>query len=527
MDEMKTEKRQDMEIDSQRVLGAVLKRFWLIVVAAVLSAVISFVGTYFLITPKYESSAMFYVNNNSLSLSDVGITSSDLTASQKLVDSYIVILKTRDCLNEVIDYADVNRDYDDLEDMITAEAVNSTEIFRVTVTSPDPQEAEKIASAIAYILPNQISDIIEGTSAKIVDTAIVATKPSSPSYLNNTVLGFLIGLVLCATIVVLQEVFDVTIRTEEDINQRCSHPILAAVPDMAASTKGGYGYYYGYGNERTKDSAAKQKPTMIGAGISFAASEAYKLLRTKLQFSFAGEKDCRVLGVSSAMAGEGKSMSSVNLAYSLSQLNKKVLLIDCDMRRPSLATKLNLAKAPGLTNYLSGLSAFEELIQPCGLKHEENAFGVVTAGRNPPNPIELLSSEKMRKLLKALRNSYDYVILDLPPVGEVSDALAIAKETDGMLLVVRQNYCNGPLLASTVRQFEFVEARVLGVIFNAASEHSGSYGKKYYKKYSKYNKYNKYNPKSGGAYARAYRRAAEKNAAAARAEAAEKNNTKK
>lgn len=525
MDDMKTEKRQEMEIDSQRVLGAVLKRFWVISIVAVLGAVLSFLITFFLITPKYESSAMFYVNNNSLSLSDVGITSSDLTASQKLVDSYIVILKTRDCLDDVIDYADVNRDYEDLEDMITAEAVNATEIFRVTVTSPDPVEAEKIASAIAYILPNQISDIIEGTSAKIVDTAMVPTKPSSPSYVNNTILGFLAALVLCATIVVLQEVFDVTIRTEEDVTQRCPHPILAAVPDMSATTKGGYGYYYyGYGNSRPKDSAASKKnPTMIGGEISFAASEAYKLLRTKLQFSFAGEEDCRILGVSSAMAGEGKSMTAINLAYSLSQLDKKVLLIDCDMRRPSLAVKLNIAKAPGLSNYLSGQSEFRDLIQACGIPNDQNAFGVVTAGRNPPNPIELLSSEKMSKLLSRLRGSFDYVILDLPPVGEVSDALAIAKETDGMLLVVRQNYCNRPMLAETVRQFEFVDAKVLGVIFNAASEHSGGYGKKYYKKYSKYNKYGSY----GGAYAKAYRRAAEKNAAAARAEAKERSESEK
>ena len=523
MDDMKTEKRQDLEIDSQRVLGAVLKRFVLIMVVAVLGAVLSVLATYFLITPKYESSAMFYVNNNSFSLSDVGISSGDLTASQKLVDSYIVILKSRTCLDEVIDYADVNRDYEDLEDMITAEAVNSTEIFRVTVTSPDPVEAEKIASAIAYILPKQISDIIEGTSAKIMDAAMVPTKPSSPSYVNNTVIGFLLALVMCATVIVLQEIFDITIRTEDDVTQRCPHPILAAVPDMAASSKGGYGYYYyGYGNNRPKDpAAAKKNPTMIGGEISFAASEAYKLLRTKLQFSFADENDCRILGVSSAMAGEGKSMTSINLAYSLSQLDKKVLLIDCDMRRPSLAIKLNIAKAPGLSNYLSGQSEFRELIQPCGIAHDEEAFGVVVAGRNPPNPIELLSSEKMSKLLERLRDNFDYVILDLPPVGEVSDALAIAKETDGMLLVVRQNYCNRPMLAETVRQFEFVDAKVLGVIFNAASEHSGSYGKKYYKKYGKYG------GRSGGAYAKAYRRAAEKNAAAAKAEAKERSDIKK
>lgn len=509
MDEKRVEKKQEMEVDFQRVMRALWKRSWLIAVVAIVTAVVSFLGTFFFVTPQYESSAMFYVNNNSVSLGDIDISTGDISASKELVESYIVILMTRSTLNDIIDYAGVGRTYEELEKMITAAAVNSTEIFRVTVTSPDPVEAERIASAVAYVLPKRIGTIIESTSAKVVDTPIVAVRPSSPSYLNNAVVGFLIGMLLCAAVVVLREIFDITIRTEEDIIQNCPHPILAAVPDMTAASKGGY--YYGYGNNRGKESHAPKQPATIGPDISFAASEAYKLLRTKLQFAFAGENDCRVLGVSSGLAGEGKSLSTVNLAYSLSQLNKKVLLIDCDMRRPSLATKLSISKFPGLSNYLSGLCDFEELLQPCGIKDAEDAFSVVTAGRNPPNPIELLSSEKMNKLLSKLRKEYDYVILDLPPVGEVSDALAIAKQTDGMLLVVRQNYCNRLAVSAMVRQFEFVDAKVLGVIYNAAAEHNGTYGKKYYKKYGRYGQYAAY--KYASSYARAHKRAAEEKAA--------------
>jgi capsular exopolysaccharide synthesis family protein len=120
----------------------------------------------------------------------------------------------------------------------------------------------------------------------------------------------------------------------------------------------------------------------------------------------------------------------------------------------------------------------------------------VAAGRNPPNPVELLSSGRMEKLISRLRDSYDYIILDLPPVGEVSDALAVAKLTDGVLLVVRHNYCNRLALTSTVRQFEFVGARILGIVSNCANENVGAYGKKYYKKY-----HGRYE----GSYARAHR----------------------
>lgn len=488
MDDITKDKNGEIEIDFHRLAGEVFRKFWLVILMAVVGAVVTFLGTYYLITPQYQSSAMFYVNNSSLSVGDASfsLTSSDITASKSLVDSYIVILQTRESLNDVIDYAGVNRTYGDLQKMISAAAVNSTEIFEVVVTSPDPHEAEKIANAIAYILPKRIATIIDGTSAKVVDAAVVAAKPSSPSYTVNTLIGFLAGMVLTVSMIVFQELFDITIRTEEDISRSCKHPILATVPDMAAPSKGGS--YYTYNTKKQSSSKAGiaghgKQTVFVGSDISFAAAEAYKLLRTKLQFSFADDNDCRIIGVSSALSGEGKSLSAINLAHTLSQLDKRILLIDCDMRRPSLSTKLPIAKIPGLSNYLSGQCSLDELFQFCGIKNEEEAFTVIAAGRNPPNPVELLTSAKMGNMLKMLRRAYDYIILDLPPVGEVSDALAVAKYTDGMLLVARQNYGNRVEFSAAVRQFEFIDSRILGVVYNCATENSGSYGKRYYKRY--------------------------------------------
>lgn len=488
MDENRVERNEELEIDIQRLIGAVMRRIWLILLAAVSGAVISFLVTFFFVTPQYESSAMFYVNNNSLSVGDASfsLTSSDITASKSLVDSYIVIMQTRASLNDVIDYAEVNRSYDELKRMINASAVNSTEIFQVVVTSPDPQEAEKIANAIAYILPKRIASIIEGTSAKVVDAAVVAAKPSSPSYLVNTLIGFALGVTLSVSYIILRVIFDTTIRGEEDITMNTKHPILAAVPDMEAPSKGGYYYTSNTGQSNTPKTGltghTKQVP-LVGSEIGFAASEAYKLLRTRLQFSFADDSDCRVIGISSALSGEGKSLTAINLAHSFSQLGEKVLLIDCDMRRPSLSSKLPVAKAPGLSNFLSGQSSLDGVFQYCGLPGEEKAFAVIAAGRNPPNPVELLSSARMKKMLEALRKPYDYIILDLPPVGEVSDALVVAKSTDGMLLVSRQNYGDRVSFSSAIRQFEAVDSRILGVVMNAAQENTSGYGKRYKKYY--------------------------------------------
>ena len=476
MSEEIKEKDPLRETGIQRLVAHLLRKSWIVLLVSILTAAITFFATFYLITPQYESATLFYVNNNTLSLGDVGLSSGDLTTRKNLVDSYIVILESREYLLVVADYASVDRSYRELQDMITASSVNDTEIFQVVVTSPDAAEAQRIANAIVQTLPKRIEAIIEGASAKVVDSPIVATSPSFPSYTGNTVLGFLAGFMLSASCIVLYELFDVTIRSEEDVLQSCTQPVLAAVPDMMAQPKGGY-----YCREQKKRHGAgiagDKETALVGGGISFAASEAYKLLRTKLQFSFADDGGCHIIGVSSALAGEGKSISSVNLAHSLAQLEKRVLLIDCDMRRPSLSAKLSIRKAPGLSNYLTRQVHMDDVIQKYATG--ECAFYVISSGRNPPNPIELLSSARMRNALDQLRESYDYIILDLPPVGEVSDALVAAKLVDGILLVVRQNYCNRPELNDAIRQFCFAKTRILGIVLNCATGSGSRYGKRY------------------------------------------------
>ncbi len=479
---------EEMEIDLHRLIHALRNRSFLIGIVAVVCAVATFLGTYFFITPQYQSAAMFYVNNNALSLGEasLSISSADISASRGLVKSYIVILNTRETLSDVIAYSGVDRTVDQVKNMIAAEPVDSTEIFQVVVTSPDPQEAQTIAGAVAYILPKRISSIIEGSSAKIVDSAVVPSTPSSPSYIRNTIAGFAIGLVLATAWVILRALMDTTIRSEEDITQNCRNPVLAAIPDMEVPSKGGSDY--GYGKKRAYDRTggrSEKQVELVGGNISFAAAEAYKLLRTKLQYSFADEGDCRVIGISSALTGEGRSLTSVNLAYSVSQLGKRVLLVDSDMRHPSLAEKLPVQKTPGLSDFLSGQIQADELLQQCGIQEDEKAFHVISAGSVPPNPMELLSSRRMQKMLDILRQRYDYIILDLPPVGDVGDALAVSRLTDGMLLVVRQNYCDRIALSFAIHQFAFVDARILGIVLNCTTEDGSRYGKPYSRKYDR------------------------------------------
>lgn len=450
------------------VLSAAMKKSWLIALVALLCAGAVFLYTFLLVTPQYEATVKFYVNNSSVSVggTSISISSSDLTVSRNLVDSCIVILETRETLKNVIDYAGVDMDYENLLEVISAEAVDSTEIFRVTVTLPDPQNAEKIANAVAFILPKRIATVMEGTAAKVVEAAIVPTDCSAPSYVNNTIMGALLGLILAFAFVAVEEITDNTIRTEDDVKQACRYPVLASIPNMAATGKRDYGYDREWKVE-------KASGALVGTDISWGAAEAYKRLRTKLRFSVAGDEGSRVIGVTSSLSGEGKSLSSVNLAYSLSELGKRVILIDCDMRRPTVDKKLQIKRIPGISSYLNGRCELKTLVQPCDIDGKWDAFHVITAGKRTSTPNELLSSARMHNALMALRAEYDYIILDLPPVSEVSDAMTIAEKTDGILMVVREHYCDRKILIDSVEQLEYVNASILGIVLNCSSEANG------------------------------------------------------
>lgn len=214
-----------------------------------------------------------------------------------------------------------------------------------------------------------------------------------------------------------------------------------------------------------KLSAQEEECSVYGKDLSFAASEAYRLLRTNVLFALPDEKKCRIIGITSAGSGEGKSTTTLNLAYMLAEAGEKVLLIEGDMRLPTISRRLHLRQAPGLSNVLAGLSEIQEAVQESML-HER--LKVISSGDIPPNPSELLGAKCIHSLLEHLSEKYDFILMDLPPVTEVSDPLVASKLTDGMIMVVRQNYANRRVLADAMRQLHYAGAKVLGYVLACA-----------------------------------------------------------
>lgn len=237
-----------MQIGLLTLLKALWKRMWLVILAVLLCGAAGFCIARFCVTPMYKAGVMMYVNNNSLpSGGKDTISSSDLSAAQSLVDTYVVILNTRATLEEVADKANVNYSYDELKHMVSATAVNSTEVFEVTVTSADPEEAQRLVNTVTQVLPTRIASVVEGTSVRVVDNAVTPSKKASPSYSLYTMLGALVGFVVSVAYVILRELFDDRIHDEDSLLQMYhTIPVLAVIPELTSSSSAGYGGSYGY-----------------------------------------------------------------------------------------------------------------------------------------------------------------------------------------------------------------------------------------------------------------------------------------
>lgn len=205
--------------------------------------------------------------------------------------------------------------------------------------------------------------------------------------------------------------------------------------------------------------------------------EAYKALRTNLTFSLPGS-DCKVIGITSAFRHDGKSTNAANIAISFCQIDKKVMLIEGDLRKPTLSKKLNCRQVPGLADMLIGKHSLKECTRAT-TKHKH--LVVVPAGNIPPDPTWLFQSEQMATLVNGLKNHFDYIFVDLPPITSVADALILSPLMDGYLLVVRDNATEYRALADTLEQMRLTKAKVIGFIYNDAESAGGDKYYRYYK----------------------------------------------
>ena len=230
-------------------------------------------------------------------------------------------------------------------------------------------------------------------------------------------------------------------------------------------------------NKEVETDIAKKR-YILGPDTPFQAKEAYKALRTNVMFSMPGG-DCKCVGVTSAVPSEGKSTTAINLAISLAQIQKRVLLIDADMRIPSVAGRMKTKGAPGLSDFLVGEAKIDDAVRMV----DEYGIHVLPAGSIPPDPTGLLEAKQLEHLFSAIRKIYDFVIVDLPPVNSVPDAVILAKYIDGYLLAVREKVTRHKEVSEAMKRLHLANANIVGFVSNAGASRKEKYGRRYYRSY--------------------------------------------
>jgi len=333
-----------------------------------------------------------------------------------------------------------------------------------------------------------VSADLRASNIRIVDTAEVPVKPVWPRKAINLAISLAAGLLLGVGLVFLQEYVDDTLKTAEDVNRHLNVPTLGLVPRMGAlEGRKGYGYRYLYGSRRRKtdsgDLIAEPKLDVIAyEAPSSLMAEAYRSIRTSILLSFPDHPPKSVL-VTSAAPSEGKTVTAVNIAISLTQTGAKVVLIDADMRKPRASAVFAMKESVGLSSILTGTEGLKAAIQKSSIP---NLF-VIPCGPIPPNPGELIVAAAFRQLMDVLPQYFDYIIVDSPPVTNVSDSRILASICDATVLVVKALSTSRREAQTSVDQLQKAHGRLAGVVLNDVDVRAvGNYYSYYYTKYAEY-----------------------------------------
>ncbi|MGO1977063.1 polysaccharide biosynthesis tyrosine autokinase [Brachybacterium tyrofermentans] len=392
--------------------------------------------------PVYEASASILVRTGTSMAASERSEAADYTRKQ--LTTYTDLVTTPLVLDPVIASLDLDTDVEGLAERISADAPESTLLLTISVRSPTPEGAAELANAVAESLRTQVTGLEEASGPAAihlttVSSAVAPEHPARPNIPRDVALGALGALVAGGAVALFRGMSDDTIRGPEDLVPLSELPMLATVPE----------------HRRTGD----ELPTHSLLEPRGPHAEAHRELRTNLRCLETRSRLRSVL-VTSSVHGEGKSTTAFTLAGTLAHEGQRVLLVEADLRSPSLGRRVGLTGRPGLTTALLDGVAAEDLVQPLGT----TSLSILASGPLPPNPGPLLDSRRMSLLLKAATARYDTVVVDAPPVLALSDSTALAQQVSGTLLVVGSGRVRRAQVSRALRRLRLVEAPMLGTV---------------------------------------------------------------
>ncbi|MFD4142138.1 polysaccharide biosynthesis tyrosine autokinase [Streptomyces sp. NPDC058572] len=428
----------------------VLSRRWRVIALVTLLGTGAGILASTLATPEYRATTTLFASLQGDA--DTSQLNQGNSFTQARVQSYAEVVTSPEVTGPVIEYLRLRVTPGQLAERISAEAPLNTVLVRLTVTDTQAVRAARTSNALA----GRFAEVIRELESPDTDTsespvrltviqpAAVPSAPSSPQTTLNVALGLVVGLALGLGLGVALETVDTSMRDSKALAECLA---AAAGPPVLSSI--------------VHDPSASRRPVSLRDDTHGTRAEGFRKLRVNLQFAEVGKRP-KVIAVTSPLPREGKSSVSVNLAATLAEEGARVCLIDCDLRRPSVASALGLVRDAGLTTALLGK------VEVCDVLQSAGSFSVLTSGMIPPNPTQLLGSPQFESLLQELAEEFDHVVVDTAPVLPFADTPAMAHAVDGYLLVARAGRTSRSQVLDALRILDRVKVPVLGAVLNAA-----------------------------------------------------------
>ena len=384
------------------------------------------------------------------------VTLNDVNMNQKLTSTYGEIAKSELVLKQVIENLGLDTDVKDLGKNLIVKPVDDTAILSISVKDLNAEQSAVITNEIAKVFAAEATDIYKLDNVRQLSIAETPSAPANNTLTRDIILAVVIAICLVTGFAFLRFYLDDTVKHSDDVEKIFGLPMTGRISKSDTKKDG-------------VELVVEQLPKAI-------VSENIKSLRTNLQFT-AVDKNLKTILVTSTNASEGKSFVSANLAISFAQADKKVLLVDCDLRKGRLHRMFGISNRKGLSNLLTdSLQNLNDYIEKTNIEN----LSVITCGTYPPNPSELLASQKNKQLVKSLRERYDIIIFDGAPVGGLADSVILASLVDETIIVVKDaNTAKNDLMAAK-DALEKVGAKIAGIVFNSVNRKGSHYYNNYY-----------------------------------------------
>lgn len=450
------EEWEDQPIDLLRILNDMwqgFQRFWpLFPLIILLCGGLMYFRAKSGYVPYYASSATFTVSNVSDDIYDTSVYYNNMTAAQ-MEKTFPYILSSSLLMKMVAQDLGVTA----IPGTISADSISGTNLFTITVTARDAQSAYDVLESVIKNYPTVAEYVIGKTEMELLDmTGVVETPVNTPAFVRSGMKGAALGVVLCTLLVLLFAITRRTVRSTSDLKKLLNIDCISTVPQV-------------YVKKRRHTSDAKI--TIYNRKISQAFIESIRVLRIRIEKE-ARKDDHKIILITSAVSGEGKSTVAVNTALALGMNGYKVALVDCDLRGPSVLSTLGIEeKMTGLSDYLVGEKNMAEVLHYI----PEMKLYLIPGGTCCRKCYDKIDSPQVESLLKELRNVVDYIVLDTAPAGMFADTSLLADQVDMALFVVRQDYARAEEILDGISQMTDSGVHVAGCILNGVQGGFGSY----------------------------------------------------